>query len=119
MITCRSISKSDRTAWDTFVRAHPAGSPFHLMAWHDTLRAIFGYRAEYRVAMENGEIVGVLPMFIVHSFMTGKVLISTLFAVYGGILARDEGVRQALRKEMERLAYDEDVQHAELRNSAA
>ncbi len=117
MISCRQLERSDRAQWDRFVRAHPSGSPFHLMAWHDTLCSIFGYRPEYRLAVENGEIVGVLPMFIVDNFVTGKVLISTPFAVYGGILARDDGAQEALRENMKALARAENVQHAELRNS--
>ncbi len=87
------------------------------MAWHDTLCAIFGYQPEYRVAEENGEIVGVLPLFLVDNFVTGKVLISTPFAVYGGILAGDDAAHDALREHMKALARCEYVEHAELRNS--
>lgn len=87
------------------------------MAWHDTLCAIFGYRPEYRIALEHGEVVGVLPMFIVDNFVTGKVLISTPFAVYGGILASHNGAHEALRDAMKALARKEGVQYAELRNS--
>ncbi len=119
MIFCRPIERADRPNWDRYVRAHLSGTPFHLMAWHDTLCAIFGYRPEYRVAVKEGEIVGVLPMFIVDNFITGKVLISTPFAVYGGILARDNGVHEALRDHMTTLAHNEGVQHVELRNSFA
>lgn len=119
MISCRPIERADRPAWDHFVRTHLSGSPFHLMAWHDTLCSIFGYRPEYRVAVEHGEIVGVLPMFIVDNFVTGKVLISTPFAVYGGILASHNGAHETLRDQMKALAYKEGVQHAELRNSFA
>jgi FemAB-related protein (PEP-CTERM system-associated) len=87
------------------------------MAWHDTLCEIFGYRPEYRIAIQDGEIVGVLPMFIVDNFVTGKVLISTPFAVYGGILASDNGAHEALRDHMKALAHKEGVQHAEIRNN--
>lgn len=117
MISCRPIERTDTPAWDRFVRAHLSGTPFHLMAWHDTLRSIFGYRAEYRVAVEDGEIVGVLPMFIVDSFVTGKVLVSTPFGVYGGILAANNVAHDLLRDAMKTLAQKEGVQHAELRNS--
>lgn len=117
VISCRPLKQSDTPAWDRFVRAHLSGTPFHLMAWHDTLRSIFGYRAEYRVAVEGGEIVGVLPMFIVDNFVTGKVLVSTPFGVYGGILASTNGAHDVLRDAMKTLAHKEGVQYAELRNS--
>jgi FemAB-related protein (PEP-CTERM system-associated) len=119
VISCRPLERAERPAWDRYVRAHLSGSPFHLMAWHDTLCSIFGYRPAYHVAVEHAEIVGVLPMFIANNFLTGKVLISTPFAVYGGILASHNGAHEALRDQMKALAYQEGVQHAELRNSFA
>jgi len=119
VILIRSLERADHPAWDAYVRAHLSGSPFHLIAWRDTLCSIFGYRPEYRLAVENGAIVGVLPMFIVDNFVTGKVLISTPFAVYGGIIASHNGAHEALRDHMKALAHREGVQYAELRNSFA
>ena len=119
MISCRSFTANDRLAWDAFVRAHPDGSPFHLMAWCDTIQDIFGYRPEYLLAVEDTEIVGVLPLFLIDNFVTGRVLISTPFAVYGGILATSEAARAALAADAELLARDRAVQYLELRNSFA
>lgn len=116
MIVCRPLEDRDRAKWDQFVRSHPGGSPFHLTAWHDTIYDIFAYRPAYRIAIDNGEVVGVLPLFLVDNFMLGKVLISTPFAVYGGILARHRRAHDALCESLQALARQEDVQYAELRN---
>src|SRR5690348_5292349 len=97
MITCTSFHDTDRARWDAFVRSHPFGTPFHLTAWRDTLQSVFGYEPKYRIATKGGRIVGVLPLFLVDNFMTGRVLISTPFAVYGGILADSDEAHAALR----------------------
>jgi FemAB-related protein (PEP-CTERM system-associated) len=101
------------------VCAHPSGSPFHLCAWHDLLTKIFGYQPEYLIAYEGSDIVGVLPLFLVENFMTGRVLISTPFAVYGGILARGDVAHATLATAAKMLARKRAVQYLELRNSAA
>jgi hypothetical protein len=80
-ISCRTLASGERSAWDAFVYAHPEGSPFHLMAWRDTIETIFNYRPEYMVAREGSRIVGVLPLFLIDNFVTGRVLMSTPFAV--------------------------------------
>ena len=92
------------------------GSPFHLMAWRDTLRENFSYKPKYRVAVDGGRIVGVLPLFLVDSIVTGAVLISTPFAVYGGILAENAAAHDALKAHVRAMADELDVQYLDLRN---
>jgi FemAB-related protein (PEP-CTERM system-associated) len=92
------------------------GSPFHLMAWRATLRANFNYQPKYRVALEGGKIVGVLPLFLADNFVTGSVLISTPFAVYGGILATTKAAQEILSATARALAEREGVQYLEMRN---
>lgn len=116
MIVCRPFRKSDRTTWDHFVHTHPMGSPFHLMAWRDILRENFSYKPKYRVAVENDRIVGILPLFLVENIVTGSVLISTPFAVYGGILAASEAAHEALKGHVREMADRLDVQYLDLRN---
>ena len=119
MMICREFQTTDRAAWDQFVHTHPMGSPFHLMAWRDTLRENFSYKPKYRVAVDQGRIVGVLPLFLVDNIVTGAVLISTPFAVYGGILAESEAAHEALRNHVRAMAEELDVEYLDLRNQFA
>jgi FemAB-related protein (PEP-CTERM system-associated) len=115
-ISCRTLASGERSAWDAFVYAHPEGSPFHLMAWRDTIETIFNYRPEYMVAREGSRIVGVLPLFLIDNFVTGRVLMSTPFAVYGGILAESPAVHDALALHVQQHAVCRSVQYLEMRN---
>lgn len=112
----RLLRDSERTAWDSFVRSHPEGSPFHLIAWRDSIRSTFGYKPVYLVAGEPGRITGVLPLFLVKSLLTGATLISTPFAVYGGVLAATDEAREALGNEARRLAEEFRVKFVDFRN---
>ena len=113
----RQLTSGDHAAWDRFVLDHPSGSPFHLIAWKKSIEQTFRYQAQYLVAAEGSRIRGVLPLFLVKNFLIGKVLISSPFAVYGGILADSDQVRQKIAAHVRELGERLGVKHIELRNA--
>ncbi len=113
----RPITPADEPAWDAFVQAHEHGSPFHLLAWRNSIRRIFGYEPRYLLAEEEGRIRAVLPLFLVSNPLTGRILLSTPFAVYGGVLADGADARDAVRRAVEEAGAQERVQYIELRNA--
>jgi FemAB-related protein (PEP-CTERM system-associated) len=113
----RPLTPEDGERWDAFVRAHPHGSPFHLMAWKKTMEEVFGYAPRYLVATDGNGVRGVLPLFLVKNFVMGKVLISSPFAVYGGILADSPEAKQAIGEYAKKLGRELGVEHIELRNA--
>jgi FemAB-related protein (PEP-CTERM system-associated) len=113
----REYGDADRAQWDEFVTSHPHGSPFHLIAWKKTVEQSFGYQPRYLLAEEAGRIAGVLPLFLVRNFLLGKALISSPFAVYGGILAHRDTVRDALYARVKELGSALGVDYIELRNA--
>ncbi|WP_374939358.1 FemAB family XrtA/PEP-CTERM system-associated protein [Sphingomonas sp. NBWT7] len=74
------------TAVDAFVRAQPDATPFHLTAWTRAVEHGCGQRARFFVAERGGRIVGYLPLTEMRSALFGKGLVSSAFAVGGGIL---------------------------------
>jgi len=60
-------------------------------------------------------IRAVLPLFLVENFILKRALISSPFAVYGGILANSDEARQAISAEARRLGAELGVQYIELR----
>lgn len=114
----RPLEDGDHAAWDRFVLDHPHGSPFHLIAWKKSIEQTFGYRPTYLLATgEGGAIRGVLPLFLVQNWLMGKVLISSPFAVYGGILADSADTREALCARARQLGEQFGVKHVEFRNA--
>jgi FemAB-related protein (PEP-CTERM system-associated) len=64
----------------------------------------------------DGQIAGVLPLFLVRSRIFGRLLVSTPQAAYGGILAESESASSALFGHAAELAKELNVEFLELRN---
>lgn len=109
-------SVQEDSAWDTFVRSSPGGTLFHLSAWRRVVEEVFRHTPHYLLAIEEGEIRGVLPLFKIWGILSGRVLISVPYGVYGGLCGADRKARQALLNEARRLAVRDRVQHIELRH---
>ena len=90
------MTENDIPAWDAFVDAHPDGTFFHRAAWADVLRRAFRHTPHYLLAEQDGVISGVLPLGQVRTALFGHSLISVPFCVYGGPLATDSPVLDAL-----------------------
>lgn len=84
-------------AIDAFVLAHPAGTPFHRPAWLRAIAQATGHRPLILASVApSGRIDGLLPLHHVRSRLFGNALVSTAFAVDGGILAQDPRAVPAL-----------------------
>jgi FemAB-related protein (PEP-CTERM system-associated) len=115
-IRIRALEPADDSRWDEYVQSHQHGTPFHTIAWKNTIIEGFGYEPKYLVAVEGTSIRGVLPLFLVSNLLMGKVLVSSPFAVYGGVLADDPGVRDLFRDAVTELGASLGVDYVELRN---
>ena len=113
----RSLTPAEHAQWDNFVDTHPHGSPFHLLAWKNTLESVFHYRPEYLLALDSDKVRGVLPLFLIDNPILGRVLLSSPFAVYGGILADSPEALAAIASHAAALAERLEVQYLELRNA--
>jgi FemAB-related protein (PEP-CTERM system-associated) len=113
----RRAAATDDKRWDDFVGAHAHGSPFHMTAWRRVIEKSFGFRPYYLMAASEDGVTGVLPLFLVRNPLIKKALISSPFAVYGGILAETEAARTALAAAARQLGEELGVQYIELRNA--
>lgn len=101
--------------WDRYVLSHGSSSPCHLSAWKRTIERAFGFKARCLVAEQAGAVSGVLPLFLVSNRIMGSALISSPFAVYGGICASNDEARDALLGAAREMAAKEKVEYLELR----
>lgn len=94
-------------------------TPFHRPAWIMAVAAGNRQRAEMLVAKRAGaEIVGLLPLNIIHSPLFGRALVSSGFAVDGGILTDDPAVARLLAERAVALAGRWSCPTVELRGGA-
>ena len=110
------LDSSRFAEWDAFVDSHAEGTIFHRTGWKTAIEKAFGHGMYYLLAESEGAIQGLLPLGHVKSRIFGNALISTPFAVYGGVIAGSATARLALEKAAEDLALELGVDYLELRN---
>lgn len=86
------LTANGRSDWDAYVQTHSDGLPLHLSAWRDVMQQTYGYETCYLMARSEEQIVGVLPLFIVPSRLTGR----RAMTMPGGLCADNAGVATAL-----------------------
>jgi len=112
-------NNANATSWDNYVHAHPQGTFAHLSGWKRIFEKAFGHKANYLIAEATetpGTIQGVFPMFAVKSLLFGRSMVSMPFLTYGGILADNDTIRNALYQEAIRLTAAEKLDYLEIRN---
>lgn len=72
---------------DAWIMAHENGLPFHRPKWLKAVEAGTGQAAHCLIAELGGDISAILPFHLVHSALFGRALVSSGFAVGGGILS--------------------------------
>ncbi len=111
------LSGEEWRKWDAYVQAHPQGSVFHLSNWQKLIHSSFNHNHRHLIARDStNAIVGLLPLFLVHSRIFGRMLVSTPQAAYGGMLADDPQISDALLDKAQQIARNENVDFLELRN---
>ncbi|MBP6029846.1 MAG: FemAB family PEP-CTERM system-associated protein [Sphingobium sp.] len=121
MIVSRANLDDARTVaeLEAWIGARPDSTPFHRPAWISAVARGTGQEAMMLVCRHGGgDIAGVLPLNLIHSPLFGRALVSSGFAVDGGILADDAAVAEALAQEFWRLAQVLSCPTAELRGGA-
>lgn len=73
------------TDWRSLIEDHRASTPFHSLAWKNTIESTFGYNPDYRLWYEGNEPVAALPAFDVPG-IGGKTLTNP-FCEYGHPIA--------------------------------
>ncbi|MFP7753827.1 FemAB family XrtA/PEP-CTERM system-associated protein [Thermodesulfobacteriota bacterium B35] len=101
--------------WNSYVRSHEYGSPFHLTNWRDAIENAFGHKSIYLEARKDGKISGILPLIHVRSILFGNILSSVAFAAYGGILADDRDTFEVLVREAKKISKEYNTDYVDLK----
>lgn len=84
--TTRLARPDDASRIAAFVARCPDATAFHRPAWLHAVEHACGHETHILLAETAGEIVAVLPLNAVHSPLFGRALVSTGFAVDGGVI---------------------------------
>jgi FemAB-related protein (PEP-CTERM system-associated) len=101
---------------DSFVTNHGKSTPFHRPAWSKAVSKSLGHDSHYLVAEDGaGTIAGVLPLTHIKSRLFGQALVSSGFAVGGGVLADCDAAARQLSDAAVALAHSLKCPGIELR----
>ena len=83
--------------WDAYVARHSDATCFHLYGWRQALETTLGYETRYFGAIQDGTLVGILPVAFVSSRLFGTSLVSLPFCTYGGAVSDDLNITTQLK----------------------
>lgn len=106
----------DGAEWDAFLAVHEHATVDHLWAWRDVIKQSLGHGSEYLIARRGSQVVGALPLILVHSRIFGRSVVSMPFLNYGGILASESEATSALVDAARDVAIRFGATHVELRH---
>ncbi len=108
----------EASGWDDYVERHPTATNYHQLGWKSVIERGFGHKTHYLLARDGETLVGLLPLVIMKSRLFGKFAVSMPFFNYGGMLADDEAIEEALLAAAKRTAIEEQSSHIELRHQS-
>lgn len=115
MITIARFTGNE-AQWDNYVQAHPQALVYHKIGWKKVIENTFGHQGYFFMALENGTLKGILPLFLMQSRIFGSHLISLPFLDRAGVLADDDQIAALLCDEAIALAREKQVDFLEIRN---
>ncbi len=110
-----SLDWKEKEAWDSYVENIPSGSVFHLFRWKDIIGESYGHKPYYLAINNNGNIVGILPLYLVEVPFLSFSLVSVPYLDYAGICAESEGARNNLMEKAIELSRQKEVNQLNLR----
>ncbi len=109
-----SHDQSARACYQSYIGLDHA-TAFHSLAWIDAITNATGHKSWLLIARRGSDVCGVLPCHMISSMLFGKALVSTGFAVGGGIMANDDVIVNDLADAFWNLANIHNCPTAELR----
>lgn len=103
-LAVRLADPGDAPATGAFGDLHPQATPFHRREWLAAVERATGHRTHWLLAERGSELRAVLPLTEVHAPLFGRALVSTGFAVGGGLLEAAPGDGAVLFAAAEELA---------------
>ena len=100
------LQREDEAAWDAYVYNSPTSTFYHQIGRLNVVETTYKHKPVYLVAKEEGEIKGVLPLFLMKSMIFGNKLLSVPFAHYGGVCAGNKIVEETLIEEAKRITEE-------------
>ena len=113
----KQLSEKDEKKWNEFVMTNSSTTFYHQVGWKRVVQETYGHKPYYLFAESKmGEVVGILPMFLIKNVFFGKRLVSVPFASYGSVCCENDDIGNALINEAIDIGKNLSVGYCEFRN---
>ncbi|TRX57929.1 GNAT family N-acetyltransferase [Thalassomonas sp. M1454] len=114
-----SLTSKHYSLWDEYVKKHNQASPYHLLAYKNTLETTYKLTCPYLLAIENDSVVGVLPIAIFKTIFGKKSYCSLPYCDIGGALTNSRKITNKLLSSAEKQMAEQNIKQWQLRDSAS
>ncbi len=105
----------NRKEWDSYVQKSEESSIFHQIGWKSVIEKTYGHKAYYLIAKDNGEVKGVLPLFLISNRLMGRFLVSLPFHCIGGVCADEDETAKLLINQAIKITKETGADYLEMR----
>ena len=112
-----TIKKDIKDIWNKYVLSKKDGSIFHMFEWSYIIKAVYGHKPLFLVAVNQDNVVGILPLILIKVPIIGSKFVSIPFFDYAGILSDSPEVTTCLLNKAIRIAYKFKSKSIEIRQA--
>jgi len=102
--------------WINYVEKSSRSTICHRIGWYNVISQTLGHIPRYLIALDNGNLCGLLPLFLVKTWWNTRFLISIPWLDYGGIIADTDEIEREMIEYVQKLSEKERVEFVELRS---
>lgn len=116
MIEVIEYTEDYRQDWTDYVEKSAGSTIAHLIGWRSVISDSLGHKPYYLMALEDGKVKGVLPLFLVKTWWKSAFFISIPWLDYGGIVADSLKIEEKIFEHARQLTQRAKAEFLELRS---
>jgi serine/alanine adding enzyme len=115
-LSIQKLTQELEPIWNEYV-LNSSASIYHDSRWIYLIKKVFGHDSHHIIALENGVVVGILPLVHLKSLLFGNYMVSMPYFNYGGAIATDNVIESKMMERAVEIASQLGAEHIEFRDS--
>jgi FemAB-related protein (PEP-CTERM system-associated) len=117
MMEISLLTPSQEKQWNHFVASSPQATLGHELGWRNAVERTYHHTPYYLMALQEGTVCGMLPLFLINSRIFGRILATSPYLSFGGLLAGNSEAARQLVDAADRLFLAERAGYLEIRGT--
>ncbi len=113
-LSVQMLSQDLEAEWNEYALKNGA-SIYHDTRWKYLIKKVFGHESQHIMALEEGRVVGILPLVQLKSLLFGNYMVSMPYFNYGGVVADNDEIMNSLLTSANKISAKLACSHIEMR----